>query len=55
MTPVPRGKGKGKEREVVVFSDVEELDGPPSTKGSEPKPRWGMNSCGLFVTTKFFL
>ena len=22
-TPVPRGKGRGKEREVVVFSDVE--------------------------------
>ena len=40
-TPVPEGrkdKGKGKERE-VVFSDVEELDGPPSTKGSESKPR----------------
>ena len=39
-TPVPerRGKGKGKERE-VVFSDVEELDGPLSTKSSESKPR----------------
>ena len=38
-TPVPesRGKGKGKERE-VVFSDVEEVDGPLSTKGSESKP-----------------
>ena len=41
MTPVPSGKGKGKEREVVVFLDVEELDGPPSTKSSESKPRWG--------------
>ena len=38
-TLVLGGKGKGKEREVVVFSDVEELDGPPSTKGLEPKPR----------------
>ena len=39
-TPVPEGrrKEKGKERE-VVFSDVEELDGPPSTKSSESKPR----------------
>ena len=40
-TPVPEGrkdKGKGKERE-VVFSDVEELDGPLSTKSSESKPR----------------
>ena len=33
-TPVPGGKGKGKEREVVVFSDVEELDGPLSPKVS---------------------
>ena len=32
-------KGKGKEREVVDFSDIEELDGPPSSKGSGPKPR----------------
>ena len=41
LTPVQeRGnKGKGKEREVVTFSDVEELDGPPSTKSSESKPR----------------
>ena len=53
-TPVPSGKGKGKEREVVIFSDVEELDGPPSPKGSKSSPRWGTNSCGLFVTTKFF-
>ena len=40
-TPVPesrRDKGKGKERE-VVFSDVEELDGPLSVKGLESKPR----------------
>ena len=42
-TPVQekRDKGKGKEREVVDFLDVEELDGPPSTKSSESKPRWG--------------
>ena len=40
-TPVQEKKGKGKEREVVDFSDVKELDGPPSTKGSESKPRWG--------------
>ena len=40
-TPVPEGrnKGKGKEREVVQFSDVEELDGPLSTKRSESEPR----------------
>ena len=38
VTPVPSGKGKGKEREVVVFLDVEELDGPLSTKSSESKP-----------------
>ena len=31
-------KGKGKEREVIDFSDIEELDGSPSTKGSESKP-----------------
>ena len=39
-TPVPSGKGKGKgqEREVVNL-DIEELDGPPSTKSSESKPR----------------
>ena len=39
-TPVSddRSKGKGKERE-VIFSDVEELDGPPSTKSLESKPR----------------
>ena len=39
-TPVSegRGKGKGKERE-VISSDVEELDGPLSTKNLEPKPR----------------
>ena len=41
-TPIQerKDKGKGKERE-VVFLDVEELDGPPSTKSSESKPRWG--------------
>ena len=40
-TPVQgrKDKGKGKEREVVVFSDVDELDGPPSTEDLEPKPR----------------
>ena len=32
-------KGKGKEREVIDFSDVEELDGPLSTKSLESKPR----------------
>ena len=40
-TPVPEGKkdkGKGKEKE-VIFLDIEELDGPLSTKGLEPKPR----------------
>ena len=40
-TPVQgeKDKGKGKEREAIDFSDVEELDGPPSTKSSESKPR----------------
>ena len=40
-TPVQgrKDKGKGKEREVVVFSDIMELDGLPSTKESEFKPR----------------
>ena len=33
-----KDKGKGRERE-VDFSDIEELDGPPSPKGSEFKPR----------------
>ena len=33
-----KDKGKAKERE-VDFSDIEELDGPPSTKSSESKPR----------------
>ena len=33
-----KDKGKGKERE-IDFSDVEELDGPPSTKSLESKPR----------------
>ena len=42
-TPVQdrKGKGKGKEREVIDFLDVEELDGPPSTKELESKPWWG--------------
>ena len=40
-TPVQekKDKGKGKEREVVDFSDIEELDGPLSSKGPESKPR----------------
>ena len=40
-TPVQekKDKGKGKEQEVIDFSDVEELDGPPSAKSSESKPR----------------
>ena len=40
-TPVQERKdeGKGKEREEVTFSDVEELDGPPSTKDSKSDPR----------------
>ena len=39
-TPKPEGrKEKGKEREVVVFSDIEELDGPPSMKGLKSKSR----------------
>ena len=39
-TPVQekKDKGKGKERE-VDFSDIEELDGLPSSKGQESKPR----------------
>ena len=55
-TPVQekKDKGKGKEKEVVKFSDIEELDGPPSSKELESKPRWGWNSCGLFVTTELF-
>ena len=36
-TPV-QDKGKGKEREVDSL-DIEELDGPPSFKDSESKPR----------------
>ena len=38
-TPVSSRKGKGKKREVVVFLDVGELDGPPSTKSSKSDPR----------------
>ena len=34
-----KDKGEGKEREVVDFSDIEELDSPPSSKGLESKPR----------------
>ena len=37
-TPVQERKDKGKGKEVVDFLDIEELDGPPSTKGLEPKP-----------------
>ena len=33
-----KDKGKGKERE-IDFSDIEELDGPPSSRDLEPKPR----------------
>ena len=42
-TPVQerKDKGKGKERGVVDFSDVKELDGPLSTKNSKSDPRWG--------------
>ena len=39
LTLVQGRKDKGKEREVVCFLDVEELDGLPSTKSSESKPR----------------
>ena len=40
LTPVQerKDKGKGKEREVVNFSDIEELDGPLSTKNSKSDP-----------------
>ena len=47
-TPVPeekKDKGKGKEREV----DIEDLDGPPSSKDSESKPRWGRTSYGINI------
>ena len=39
-TPVQgkKDKGKGKEK-AIDFSDIEELDGPPSSKDSEPKSR----------------
>ena len=37
-TPVLDRKCKGKEREVVVFSDVEELDGPLSFENSKSGP-----------------
>ena len=41
LTPVQerKDKGKGKEREAVDFLDIEELDGSPSSKGLESKPR----------------
>ena len=39
-TPVQeKRKDKGKGKEVVDNSDIEELDGLPSTKSSESKPR----------------
>ena len=41
-TPVHEGRSKGKEKEKereVVFSNVEELDGSPSTKSSESELR----------------
>ena len=47
-TPVPGGKGKGKEREVVTFLDVEELDGPLSPKVSSSEKasaRWLTSFC----------
>ena len=31
-TPVARTLGKGKGKEVIEDSDIEELDGPPSSK-----------------------
>ena len=31
-TPVARTLGKGKEKVVIEDSDIEELDGPPSSK-----------------------
>ena len=39
-TPVQerKDKGKGREKE-VVDSDIEEVDGPPSSKDSGSKPR----------------
>ena len=33
-TPVARTLGKGKGKEVIADSDIEELDGPPSSKPS---------------------
>ena len=40
-TPVQgrKDKGKGKEKEVIDFLDIKELDGPPSTRSLESKPR----------------
>ena len=37
-TPVQGRKDKGKGKEVIDL-DIEELDGPPSSKDSESKPR----------------
>ena len=34
-TPIARTLGKGKGKEVTVDSDIEELDGPSSSKPSE--------------------
>ena len=54
VTPVPedkKDKGKGKEREV----DIEELDGPPSSKGSEPLPGWDRTLVVSSKSTEFFL
>ena len=33
-TPIARTLGKGKEKEVIADSDIEELDGPLSSKPS---------------------
>ena len=33
-TPGPKDKGKGKAKEVITDSDIEELDGPLSSKPS---------------------
>ena len=38
-TPVPEGRDKGKGKERMVDVEIEELDGPPSTKSLEFKPR----------------
>ena len=38
-TPIQERKDKGKGKEREAFSDIEELDGPPSTESLESKPR----------------